>query len=188
MQISGAIRTATNVTPAWPGHTGPSVNAHLGQWGLTQAFSNLSFESVTSEAIWIKGGTATVCPLSACIKVLFIHELLWPYVSHVWHVFPLFSQKALLALHFSLLHELSIRDTPIPHSLVSFTNPTISLSMLTPLDYSATMNEIPKYLTLRKIKLVKYAYERTKPDQADKYGISSAITQLYSTSQFSSLA
>lgn len=90
MQISGAIKTAANIPPAWPGHPGLSVKAHLGHWGHTKAFSSPSFESVNSEAIQIKGGTAIVCPLSTCINVLCITGLFLPYTSHAWHVFPLF--------------------------------------------------------------------------------------------------
>lgn len=76
MQISGAIKTAINVTPARPDHTGPSVSALLGQWDHTQTFSSPSFASVTSEAIQIKRGTAIGCSLSTGINVLCIHGLL----------------------------------------------------------------------------------------------------------------
>lgn len=59
---------------------------------------------------------------------------------------------------------------------VSFINLTISVSMLATLDCSATMNGIPKYLTLHKNNLVKYAYKKSKTDETAKYGVSSAIT------------
>lgn len=71
------------------------------------------------------------------------------------------SHKNLLSLYILVIymsHAFGI--LPFHIHKVSFINPTISVSMLVTLDCSATMNGIPKYLTLQKINLVKYAYKK----------------------------